>query len=215
MESQFGGMGMVRCDLSIIMNTGLLLYRIFFNKMLTVDNSKFNNKHYYPGRGFFPRALWYFINALILNSYFFPFYSPKAWLLKVFGAKVGQKLVIKPKVNIKYPWFLEVGENVWIGEGVWIDNLTNVKIGNNVCLSQGAFILTGNHNYSLQSFDLLVSKVILEDGVWIGANSTVCPGVICALNSVLTVGSVATSNLESFGVYTGVPATRSHVRKIS
>ncbi len=183
--------------------------------MLTVDNSKFNNIEYYPGRGFFLRTLWYFINAIIFNSYLFPFYSLKIWLLRIFGAKIGQKLLVKPKVNIKYPWFLEIGHNVWIGERVWIDNLVNVKIGDNVCLSQGALILTGNHNYSLQSFDLIIKKVELEDGVWIGANSTVCPGVVCSSNSVLTVGSVATKNLKPFGVYSGVPATKIHERKVS
>lgn len=183
--------------------------------MVTVDNSKFDNSDYYPGRGFFIRMLWYFINVLIFKSYFFPFYSLKSLLLKLFGAKIGRRLIIKPGVNIKYPWFLEVGDNVWIGEGVWIDNLAKIEIGNNVCLSQGSLILTGNHNYSRKSFDLIVEQVLLEDGVWIGAKSIVCPGVVCSLNSVLTAGSVASKNLEPFTVYTGVPAIQSHKRKIS
>ena len=183
--------------------------------MEKVDNSKFDNSDYYPGRGFFVRTAWYFINALIFNSYIIPFYSLKASILRFFGAKIGYGLVIKPNVNIKYPWHLIVGNNVWIGEGVWIDNLTSVEIGNDVCISQGAFILTGSHDYSLSSFDLLVQKVILEDGVWIGAKSTVCPGVVCALNSVLAVGSVATKSLEPFTVYIGIPAIKSHERKIT
>ena len=182
--------------------------------MLTVDNSKFNNSNYNPGKSIFLKTIWYCINLFIFKSYLFPFYSFKVWLLRLFGAKIGIGLIIKPNVNIKYPWLLEVGNNVWIGESAWIDNLVKVSLGNNVCISQGAIILTGNHNYSLQSFDLMVGKVTLEDGVWIGAKSVVCPGVMCCSHSVLTAGSVTSKKLEPYSVYTGNPATKSHNRNI-
>ena len=80
-------------------------------------------------------------------------------------------MVIKPSVNIKYPWRLTIGSFVWIGEGVWIDNLENVVIGDNVCISQGAMLLCGNHNYKKTTFDLIVGSITLEDGVWVGAQS--------------------------------------------
>ncbi len=173
---------------------------------MRVDNSKFDNSDYDPGRGFFFRVLWYYINALVFKTYIFPFYGFKAYILRAFGASVGTGLVIKPNVNIKYPWLLSIGNNVWIGEGVWIDNLSNVDIGNNVCISQGGLVLTGNHDYSMQSFDLFTKKVIIKDGVWIGAKSIVCPGVVCETHSVLVVGSVATRNLNAFTIYSGLPA---------
>ncbi|MDZ7624210.1 MAG: hypothetical protein U5J96_07185 [Ignavibacteriaceae bacterium] len=87
--------------------------------------------------------------------------SFKIFALRFFGAKVGKGVIIKPCVNIKYPWFLEIGDNVWIGEEVWIDNLGKVKIGNNVCLSQGALLLCGNHNYKKETFDLIVGDITL------------------------------------------------------
>ena len=71
----------------------------------------------------------------------------KAIILRVFGAKVGKGLVIRTHVRIKQPWRLSIGDHVWIGESVWIDNLVQVAIASNVCLSQGAFLLTGNHDY--------------------------------------------------------------------
>ncbi len=151
---------------------------------------------------------WYLINIIFFKSALpFP-YSFKCRILKLFGAKIGKNLVIKPSINIKYPWFLDIGDYVWIGENAWIDNLTNVIIGNNVCISQGAMLLTGNHNYKLQSFDLMVGKIILEDGVWIGAKSVVCPGITCASHSILSVGSIATKNLESYSIYQGNPAIK-------
>ena len=132
--------------------------------------------------------------------------SFKVKLLKLFGSNVGQRVVIKPNVNIKYPWFLEIGEDSWIGEGVWIDNLTTVKIGSNVVLSQGAYLLTGSHDYKKETFDLILEEIVLEEGVWIGAKATVCPGVTCRSHSVLAVGSVSTNDLEACGIYQGNPA---------
>ena len=167
--------------------------------------SKFNNSWYNPGNSF-KRICWYIANILFFKSAFFPFSKIKILLLRIFGAKVGKNVVIKPCVNIKYAWNLAIDDNVWIGERVWIDNLAMVIIGSNVCISQGAFLLTGNHNYKKISFDLIVEAIHLEDGVWIGAQSTVCPGVICRSHSILTVQSVATKNLEPYSIYQGNPA---------
>jgi len=113
--------------------------------MNRVDLSKYDNRWYNPGSKL-KRFLWYFVNVLFFKTSI-PYPSIlKVFILKYFGAKIGKNVVIKPNVNIKYPWFLEIGDNVWLGEGVWIDNLTDVKIGNNVCVSQDAYILTGSHN---------------------------------------------------------------------
>jgi len=89
---------------------------------------------------------------------------------------------------------------------VWIDNLAKVEIGDNVCISQGAYLLTGNHNYKEETFDLIVKEIIIEDGVWIGAKSIVCPGVRLKTHSILTVGSVLTSDAEEYTIYQGNPA---------
>jgi putative colanic acid biosynthesis acetyltransferase WcaF len=165
----------------------------------------FNNEGYDPGPAF-KRVAWHYLNAFFFKSGLFPIYWLKRFLLRLFGANIGKGVLIKPNVNIKYPWFLEIGDHTWIGENVWIDNLSWIKIGANVCISQGAYLLTGNHNYKISSFDLIIKEIIIEDGVWIGAKSTVCPGVICKTHSVLAVGSVATKNLEAYTVYQGNPA---------
>lgn len=128
---------------------------------------------------------------------------------------MGKGVLIKPFVNIKYPWFLIIGDFVWIGENVWIDNLTHTRIGNNVCLSQGAMLLTGNHNYAMPGFDLLVKGIVIEDGVWIGAKAVICPGIICNSHSVLMAGAVATSDMEKYAVYGGNPAKKIKERIIS
>lgn len=181
--------------------------------MLQVKLSNYDNSQYQSGSSY-RKLFWYITNAFFFNTPL-PFPSSfKARLLKLFGAKLGTSIVLKPLINIKYPWFLEIGANCWIGEGVWIDNLAKVTLGNNVVLSQGAYVLTGSHDYKKPSFDLILGEITLEDGVWIGAKSIVCPGVTCCSHSVLAVGSVATKNLEPYIIYQGNPAQAKRIRVI-
>jgi putative colanic acid biosynthesis acetyltransferase WcaF len=175
------------------------------------DLSIFDNSWYKPGSAL-KRFLWYVTNVLFFKNGLFPFNVIKCGLLRLFGATVGKGVVIKPNVNIKYPWLLAIGNYVWIGEEVWIDNLAQVTIHNNVCISQGAFLLTGNHDYSKASFDLFVRPIILEEQVWIGAKSILCPGVVAHKSSILQAGSVAVSHLEEGGIYAGNPAVKIKVR---
>jgi len=182
--------------------------------MHQVNLGTYDNRWYRPG----PRwkiLLWFVVNACTLNSYLPLPVAVKRGLLRAFGANIGRGVIIKPKVNVKYPWFLEIGENAWIGEEVWIDNLAWVRIGANACVSQGAMLLTGNHDYTRPTFDLKISPIVLEAGVWVGARATVCPGVTCHSYAVLAVGSVATHSLEAFGIYQGNPARLVRKRQIS
>ena len=181
--------------------------------MSKVDLSIYNNSWYRPG-GRLKRAIWFLINACWLQSKWMPSSAIRKFWLRLFGAKLGKGVVIKPRVNIKYPWLLEIDDNSWIGEGVWIDNLETVRIGKNVCISQEAYLLCGNHDYSKKAFDLIVKGITIENGAWIGARAIVCPGVECGNHAVLAVNSVATSDLEAYGVYQGNPAIKVKTRKI-
>ena len=88
--------------------------------------------------------------------------------------------MIKPRVTIKYPWFLELGDHVWLGEGVWIDNHTTVGLGSDVCISQGAYLFTGNHDWNDPRFRFFCEPITVEDGVWVGAKAVICPGSVLA-----------------------------------
>jgi putative colanic acid biosynthesis acetyltransferase WcaF len=181
--------------------------------MKKTELKEFDNTSYQPG-SMAKRSLWYVANVLFFNtSVPFP-NSLKRMLLRIFGAKIGMGVILKPKINIKYPWMLSVGNHSWIGEGVWIDNLGNVEIGANCCLSQGVMLLCGNHNFSVSGFDLTVKEITLEEGVWLGAKSTVTQGVTCYSHSVLTVGSVASKNLEAYSINRGNPAEKIKSRVI-
>lgn len=178
-------------------------------RLAAFDGSDFNK-----GAGFIKTTLWYFVNALVVRASWNPFMGIKVKLLRAFGAKIGKGLVIKNNVIIKSPWNLVVGDDCWIGENSWIDNLDKVYIGNNVCISQGALLLTGNHDYTISTMPYRNAPIKIEDGAWVGANTTVCPGVNVGRNAILTVGSIATKDMEANGIYQGNPAVKIRERKI-
>lgn len=161
------------------------------------------------------RALWLGVSLAFFETGV-PW--PSAWkrlLLRLFGARIGRGVVIRPRVKIKSPWRLAVGDYSWIGERVWLDSLAAITLGRDVCLSQGAMIETGNHDWSDPRFGLVVGPVAVEDGAWVAVRALVLPGARLASHSVLTAGSVLAGDTEPFGIYTGVPAVWVKERRLA
>jgi putative colanic acid biosynthesis acetyltransferase WcaF len=183
--------------------------------MATTDLSRYNNRSFNTGKPFWYRISWYLVSAFLVQCAWNPSSALRVWLLRLFGAQIGRGVVVKPSVHVKYPWRLTVGDYCWIGEKVWIDNLDFVTLGNHVCISQEAYLLTGNHNYKSTAFDLITKPIVIEDGAWVGARAIVCPGVTVRSHAVLTVGAVATKDLEPYSVYSGNPATLIKQRQLS
>jgi Acetyltransferase (isoleucine patch superfamily) len=59
---------------------------------------------------------------------------------------------------------------------------------------------------------LIVGDIRIEDGAWIGARAVVCPGVTVGTHAVLSVGSVARTDLTGFRIFSGNPATERRIR---
>lgn len=171
-----------------------------------VELSSFSVGNFEKGAPFWKQTLWYFINALFVRASWNPFVGLKVWLLKLFGAKIGHNVYIKNNVIIKFPWKLKIGDNCWIGEYCWIDNIDYVSIGSNVCISQGALIITGNHDYTISNMPYRNAPIVIKDGAWIGAKAIVTAGVTIEENTVLTVGSIVTKDTIANGIYQGNPA---------
>lgn len=137
----------------------------------------------------------------------------RVWLMRFFGAQVGQGVVVKPRVRITFPWRVSVGDHSWIGEGTWLDSLDHISIGSNCCLSQGVYICTGNHDWSSETFDLVVKPVNIYDGAWIGAYARLSPGVTIGQCAVVSMGAVQVSDAEPNKIYAGNPAVAIKERK--
>ena len=151
------------------------------------------------------KLIWDFFGKPLFSSYLPGTYWRKL-ILRIFGAKIGKGGKIKPNIKISEPWHLSIGDHCWIGENVWIDNLALVKIGNRVCISQGVYLCTGNHNYKKDLFNLILEKIIIEDDCWIAAKSIIAPGSILKRGSVSFLGSVVSGILQEDGIYKGNPA---------
>lgn len=157
------------------------------------------------GRPRWLEALWLLAQSILLAS---PLWGRRlrVAVLRSFGARIGRGVTIKPGVRVKFPWRLQIGDHCWIGEDVWLDNLAEIRIGNHCCLSQGAYLCTGSHDWNRIQFDLIVKPIVLEDEVWLAARSMIGPGVTVGRGAVLALGSAATGDLLPWRIHQGVPA---------
>ena len=157
------------------------------------------------GRPKLVEAIWYLVKCfLFLTPLPFPS-RVKCAVLRWFGARVGSGVIIKPRVNIHFPWKLAIGDHTWIGEEVFILNFEPVTIGSHCCISQRAFICTGNHDYRQVNMPFRNRPITIEDGAWVGAQSFVSPGVTIGSEAVITVGSVVTHNQPGQMICAGNP----------
>jgi len=150
-------------------------------------------------------AIWYLVKVVFfLTAIPYP-NTLKRKLLMLFGAKVGKGVIIKPRVNIHFPWKLKIGDNVWIGEEASLLNFELLTIGDNVCISQRAFLCGGNHDFKQPQMPYRNGRITLMDGCWIGASVFIAPGVVVGTDSIVTAGSIISSSIESNGIYKGNP----------
>lgn len=175
--------------------------------MKSVDLSRYKNPPWHDkGRGFVTRALWHCVNALFLQNPLNPSSGIKVRLLRLFGARIGRGVLLKPGINVKSPWLLEIGDHSWIGERAWLDTFFPITIGSHVCISQDAYLCTGNHDWSDTAFGLLDGSLVIEDGAWVGARATILPGAHIASHAVVAGGAVLSKPTEPYAVYAGNPA---------
>ena len=174
----------------------------------------FDKKDFQAGASPVKIILWYFTSTLFFKSGLIPFSTILVFMLRLFGARIGKDVRVKPYIHIRYPWKLILGDHSWLAD-CYIENLDQVTIGKNVCVSQQAMLMTGNHDYTSSSFDLIIKPIVLEDGVWIGARATVLPGVTAFSHSMLSASSTTSKNMNPYTIYQGVPAVPVRTRNIS
>ena len=167
--------------------------------------SSFDNSNFDRGASRLKEMFWAICSRIWFRGGVFPAYRWRRFLLRLFGAKIGRGVVVKPGARIAMPWRLTVGDHVWIGEEAYILNLAPVTIGSNVCISQRTFLCTGSHDWSDPAFALRTAPITVEDGVWVSANVFVAGGVTLHGGAVVTAGSVVTSDMPEGMICSGNP----------
>lgn len=169
-----------------------------------VDLSRAGKGNYVAKRGMFIEAVWFVLEACIINNKLVPSSALRVALLRLFGARIGTGCRFVHPLRVKAPWNLEVGDHCWFGVDVWIYNQAPIRIGSHVCISQGTFLTAGSHDMST-TMDLRVAPIVIEDGVWITSKCVVQMGVTIGRSAVVTPLSVVHRSLAPEGVYGGNP----------
>jgi putative colanic acid biosynthesis acetyltransferase WcaF len=177
------------------------------------DNSQ--NPEYDIGRSLVVRTAWFLLGSPLLRCQVLSSSAFRRTLLRWFGAEVGQGVVIKPGVRVKFPWKLKLGKCCWIGEDCWIDNLAQVTLGDHVCVSQGVYLCTGSHDWSDPAFGLITHPIQIHDGAWVAARVSVAPGSVIGQHAVIGFGSVVSGTIPPYEVHAGNPAKFYRRREIA
>jgi putative colanic acid biosynthesis acetyltransferase WcaF len=156
-------------------------------------------------RGRAVEALWMVVELLLVSNPLQISSALRARALRLFGARVGTNVIIRPRMRVKFPWNLRIGDNCWIGEGVWIHNQGLVTVEDNAVVSQETFITTGSHDI-YRSMDLVIKPVVIRRGAWLTTRCIVLQGVEVGQNTIVTPGSVVRNSLLPERVYGGNPA---------
>lgn len=127
-------------------------------------------------------------------------------MLRLFGASAGERVVIRSRVNITFPWRLVLGDDVWLGEEVVLLTLAPVTIESDVCISQRAFLCTGSHDFRRESFDLVTKPIFIRRSTWIAAAAFIAPGVEVGEGSLVSAGSVVLESIPPHSIVRGNPA---------
>jgi putative colanic acid biosynthesis acetyltransferase WcaF len=151
-------------------------------------------------------ALWILVEFLLISNPLQVSSRVRISALRFFKARIGANVIMRPRVRVKFPWNLQIGDNSWIGEGVWIHNQGSVTVEENVVVSQETFVTTGSHDIH-GSMDLVIKPVVIRRGAWVTTRSIVLQGVEIGENSIVTPGSVVRETLPANGIYGGNPAT--------
>jgi putative colanic acid biosynthesis acetyltransferase WcaF len=143
-------------------------------------------------------AIWILLQSLTSNS-FFP-NGLRIMILRGVGAQIGQRVVIKSRVRIHFPWNLQIGDDCWIGEEVWFINHEKVKIDSNVCISQRSIICSGGHDYRSASLEYSHKPIEIRDGAWVCLDAKVLPGVTIGECSVVSAGEIVRNSVPDYSM---------------
>ena len=129
--------------------------------------------------------------------------------LKLFGAKIGKNIRVYGRFTVAgHPKRLEIGDNVTINEGVFLNCRDYLKIGNNCRLSSYAKIYTAALSVDKLPRSHVQAPTILENDVWIASNALINYGVRVGKNSAIAASSVVIKDIEPNSLYAGIPAKK-------
>lgn len=170
------------------------------------DLSRFRLPIGFRGRSAFTAQLWWLVQGSLFRA------SPdfmvgwRAALLRLFGARIGRGVRIRPTVRVRFPWRLVVGDHAWIGDDVELYSLGDIVIGANAVVSQRSYLCTGTHDYRDPGFAILAKPIFVEAESWICTDVFVGPGVTVGQGAIIAARSTLLEDAQPMMIYAGSPA---------
>ena len=170
------------------------------------DLSKFKLPSNFRGKPGWYVQLWWIVQDTLFRWSPQFMYGWRRFLLRLFGAKVGKRVLIRPTAKVTFPWKVKIGDHSWIGDDVVLYSLGEIEIGNNVVISQRSYICTGSHDYTKIDFPIFAKKIVIEDEAWLATDVFVAPGVRIGRGTVVGARSSVFKDLPPGKVCIGNPA---------
>ncbi len=148
---------------------------------------------------------WWIVQSLLFHTTPQFMYGWRRFLLRMFGARIGRGVLIRPSVSVTYPWKLSIGDYSWIGDGVTLYTLGEITIGDNAVVSQHSYLCTGSHDYTRPSFDLYARSIHVESEAWVATHVFIGPGVTIGHGAVVGASSVVLANVPAEMICAGHP----------
>jgi putative colanic acid biosynthesis acetyltransferase WcaF len=179
-----------------------------------VDLRKYDQTWFDRGRPGWFILWWWFVQAIAFPLSPHPFNAIRIGILKLFGARIGKGVLIRPTARFTYPWKVEIGDYSWIGDDVVLYSLDRIHIGQHCVISQKSYLCTGSHDIQDQAFGLKTAPIIIGNGVWIAADCFIAPGVKIGSNTVVGARSSIFNDLPAEQVCLGTPCRPRSLRKV-
>jgi len=178
------------------------------SKACIQDLDRFRLPEGFRGRSPLIVQLWWLVQAFLFRPSPQIFYGWRRWLMRVFGANVGDGVLLRPTVVITYPWKVTIGRNAWVGDNATLYSLGSIVIGENAVVSQEAYLCTGTHDYKDSAFRIYAEQITIEAEAWIAARAFISPGITVGAGAVVAACSTVTKNVDPMSIVAGTPARK-------
>jgi putative colanic acid biosynthesis acetyltransferase WcaF len=170
------------------------------------DLSRFSLPPKFRGRSKVLVQLWWLVQATLFRWSPQVLYGWRRFLLRLFFAKIGKRVILRPTVKVTYPWNVTIGDYSWIGDDAVLYSLAPINIGENVVISQKAYLCAGSHDYSKVTFDIFGESITVKDEAWIATDVFISPGIIIGKGTVVGARSSVFHDLPDGMICYGSPA---------
>ena len=176
---------------------------------------KYDQSNFDRGRPNWVIILWWLVQAIAFPLSLHNLNGFRCWLLRLFGAKIGQGIIIRPTARFTYPWKVTIGDYSWVGDDVVFYSIDEITIGSHAVISQKSYLCTGSHDIQQHDFPLVTAPIIIGNGVWVATDCFIAPGVTIGANTVVGARSSVFRNLPPQQVAWGTPCKAHYQRTVN